>query len=105
MNEKQHELEFCKLIARLTGGIREPSEAILFLLRTGLITRKTIARFMSIFEYQKQLKRTVTPQRPKGQKTIAMQFASAKVEISERQLHENLKKRTVWFSDSLFVQK
>lgn len=104
-NEKPHELEFCRIISTAVETIRDTPQMLLFLLRTGLITRLTVRRFMGILEYKRQIKRTMSKTKPKGQKTIALQFAAAKVGISERRLHEDLKKCGAWFDNSLFVQK
>ncbi len=107
MNEDKHELDFCQHVGRVLEqyNYRRPSDMLLFLLRTGIITRKTILRFMSILEYDKQLKRTKSAMHKRGCKQLAVHFTIANLPISERQVHENLKKRNINFNNSLFVQK
>ena len=103
--EEQYIFDFCERIAETTSHITDTKHLILHLIRTGVIDPKTALNFMSIVEYDKQLKRTKSGIKRKGCKDMAISFTSAKLPICERKIWQNVKNRNIRFNNSLFVRK
>ena len=102
---KPHEFDFCEHIGKQLAHIKEPRFLVLELLRTGVIKEKTVLQFMSVLEYDKQLKRTKTKRKKRGCKMMAVDFVCAKLPISSKTVCDNIKKRSERFNVSLFLPK
>lgn len=89
---------FAKLVAaQLPTYTISPFELVLSMLKMGIITEKTVIRFLSVVIYRKELAKTICKQRPRGQKAVAMHHTLRQIPTSERQLASNIKDFKRWF--------
>jgi len=93
--------DFCTLIATKFADLK-PIDLLRSLVQLGIITEKQILRFMAIWIYKKEIERTISARRKRGDCGLASHRTLERVPISERQLWEIRKSYGVWFSGLLF---
>lgn len=97
-------IEACELLGKRLDYIKDAKHLILHLVRTGVIKEKTLTEYMILTEYDKQLERTKSRSRKRGNKQMAIHFVCAKFGVSERKVYTLVNKRSTNFNYSLFLQ-
>lgn len=101
---KNLEEKFCKELAEKIAHFADaPERAIQFLLRVGIITDRTMLRFMTISTYKKRLKASRTKQRLRGCKMLAIHETINTVPVSEATARTTIKDANIIFNPSLFL--
>jgi len=95
--------EFCRLIGekakRFDGN---PNELIKWLVERGLITPKTVERYMTVAIYRRKMKATATAKKPRGCRMLALHETINVVQVSEPTARHLTKNSAAWFDDDLF---